>query len=192
MVSKLPNSILSVIPWILIFIVIATVLAFIVLATVELVKATKSKSVYRVFGVIIPILSILIAMASWFLNFGWLRFFLTFIAVPVIHAIVLFTVFFFCSRCAEKSKLMGVLLLLFDLSYLAAYLFFPDFGDVGGMYSFFGLIKNELLVNLATVVSGLALEGHIMLLVIILVLRHNLKKKQKSDSNNTQISEDTP
>ena len=102
----------------------------------------KPKALYTIPSTV----CIVIAAVSWIMNMGWLRVFLTWFPIPILH-----TIFFKLVniRVAKWVRLNGATLktkLLSALScasYLLAYLLFPDVGDVGTGYMFFGLIHDS-------------------------------------------------
>ena len=89
---------------------------------------------------------IVIAAVSWIMNMGWLRVFLTWFPIPILHTIFFKLVnirvakWVRLNRATLKTKLLSALSCAF---YLLAYLLFPDVGDVGTGYMFFGLIHDS-------------------------------------------------
>ncbi len=143
------------------------------------VRAIKKGSKYRAFLIVLSLLCILIAAASWIFNMGWYRFILTFLLAPFIHAIIFFIVNFFMAPAAERSRSVKILNLFFCLTYLAMYLLFPDGGDHGPMYFFFGLVRNDVLSAVAMGVAFLAFAAHIALLVALIT--EGVRSKKKPD-----------
>ncbi len=147
-----------------------------------IVKARKNNSRNSVKVIVCTVGSIFIAAVSWILNFGWLRFFMTFLLVPVIHGIVFFLANMFFAKYTDQSPKMSRLNLLFIITYLTAYLFMPDGGDIGEMYFFFGLIHSDILSNIAFFISNIVATGHVVLFVLQIFemrqIKKNISKKQ--------------
>lgn len=141
-----------------------------------IVKARKNNFPNSKKIIVCTFVSIIIAAVSWILNFGWIRFFMTFLLVPIIHGIVYFLVNLFFAKYTDQSPKMSRLNLLFIITYLIAYLLMPDGGDVGGMYFFFGLIHNDVLSGIASFISSIAVIGHIVLFVMQIVEIRKIKK----------------
>lgn len=131
-------------------------------------------------------LCILIVAISWITNMGWIRFFLTFLMVPVIHALVFFWTNYFSAKYCEIVPNLKKLTWFFMLTYLLPYLLTPDGGDIGGIYFFFGLVKNDTLANIANYIAGIALSFHIALFVVMIM---EIRKGKKA--KNTVNTEDT-
>lgn len=159
--------------------IIAFVVAIVVIiggVILAIVKAIKNKSSNSKKIIVCTFGSIIIAAVSWILNFGWLRFFMTFLLVPVIHGIVFFLSNMFFAKYTDQSPKMSRLNLLFIITYLIAYLLMPDGGDVGEMYFFFGLIHSDALSSAANFISSIAVIGHIVLFVMQIVEIRKIKK----------------
>lgn len=141
-----------------------------------IVKARKNNSSNYKKIIVCTLGSIIITAVSWILNFGWLRFFMTFLLVPVIHGIVFFLANMFFAKYTDQSPKMSRLNLLFIITYLFAYLLMPDGGDIGEMYFFFGLIHSDTLSGIANFISSIAVIGHIVLLIMQIVEMRKIKK----------------
>jgi hypothetical protein len=115
---------------------------------------------------ILIILFVIIAILSWILNMGWYRFVLTLVLAPVIHAVFFAIVNI---KSAEKAVLfpkMKKYMVLSCATYLLAYLLFPDAGDIGEMYLFFGLIKSDAIVNVLIYVAPIIFIVNGVILVL--------------------------
>ena len=88
---------------------------------------------------------VVIAIISWLLNFGLLRFMMTILALPIIHTIVYMIINHFSSSYIRKSGLLKKLVILTHITYLLSYLLFPDMLDMGSECMFFGLIDNNII-----------------------------------------------
>ena len=153
------------------------VIGLIVFGIVKAVKVLKQNNFYgKKRTILMSIFYILIVIASWFLNMGWIRFFMTILLIPFIHAVVFFLTNFFATKYFDKSTKIRKLNLWFTISYLIAYLLMPDGGDIGGMYFFFGLIHNDTLSGIANSISSIAVIGHIVMFVMQIIEIKKIKK----------------
>ncbi len=153
------------------------VVFLIVFGIVKGIKVLKKNKFYgKKRNILMSLLYIAIVLASWFLNMGWLRFFMTILFIPFIHAAVFFMTNFFVDKYSDQSTKIKKLNLFFVITYLIAYLSMPDGGDVGGMYFFFGLIHSDTLSGLANFISSIAVIGHIVLFIMQIVEIKKIKK----------------
>ena len=119
-------------------------------------------------------LLILLMLVSWFLNFGILRWVLTFLLFPLISSVLFFIGNFLTTRL---RKLPRYALLLHILSYpvfLLPHLLLPDGDDAGNFYAFFGLIRGveeSAVLNVLSFalffLSGLIGVGQIVLFFLL-------------------------
>ena len=135
-------------------------------------------------AIILSIVYIFIAAVSWVFNMGWIRFVLTILFVPVIHAIAFLTSNLYSAKYFEKSRNIKTLNLFFVITYLMVYLLLPDGGDFGGLYFFFGLIRNDILTDIASYVSSLAFTAHLVLFILQIL---EIRKIKKSIPENQEI-----
>lgn len=126
---------------------------------------------------LVAILFVLIAIASWVLNMGWLRFIMTFLAVPIIHTIAFMIINNFSLSYIDKSVKLKRFVILSYITYLLGYLLLPDVSDYGPMYVFFGLIHNDIVANISYNISSVAFMGNIVLLILQIVERRKVKKE---------------
>ena len=153
------------------------VIGLIVFVTVKAVKVLKQNNFYgKKRTILMSIFYILLVIVSWFLNMGWIRFFMTFLLIPFIHAVVFFLTNFFATKYFDKSTKIRNLNIWFIISYLIAYLLMPDGGDYGGMYFFFGLIHNDTLSSVANFISSIAGLGHIVMFIMQIMEIKKIKK----------------
>ena len=153
------------------------VIGLIVFGIVKAIKVLKQNNFYgKKRTMLMSIFYILIVIASWFLNMGWIRFFMTFLLIPFIHAVVFILTNFFATKYFDKSTKIRKLNLWFTISYLIAYLLMPDGGDIGGLYFFFGLIHNDTLSYVANFISSIAVMGHIVMFIMQIVEIKKIKK----------------
>ncbi len=153
------------------------VIGLIVLGIVKAIKTLKQNNFYcKKKTILMSLLYILIVIVSWFLNMGWIRFFMTFLLIPFVHAVVFFLTNFFATKYFDKSPKIRKLNFWFIISYLITYLLMPDGGDYGGMYFFFGLIHSDTLAGIANFVSSVAGIAHIVLFVLQIVEIRKIKR----------------
>ncbi len=127
------------------------------------------------------ILSILIVLVSWITNMGWLRFILTWCAVPLIHGAIFLATNLFAASCLKQTKKLKIINWWFMATYIIFYVFLPDFDDVSS-YFFFRLIRqNDILEEIAFCISSIALVAHCILWLVELITIRRLKKQQKND-----------
>ena len=132
-------------------------------------------------SIIITILHLALVGVSWVLNFGWLRFFGSILLIPFVHGVIFFWVNLFTWIYIDRSKKLKIMNLLFCTTYLLSYLLLPDGGDSGGMYVFFGLVQNDLIVSICAVISNLASTGHIVLLILQIIELIKIKKTTSAE-----------
>ena len=51
-------------------------------------------------------------------------------------------------------------------TYLLSYLLFPDGGDIGSMYLFFGLIRNDMIANIMMYIAPIIFIVNITVLIL--------------------------
>ena len=122
------------------------------------------------------IICILIMIASWILNIGWYRMFLTFLAVPVVHAVFFAVVSVKAISKFVLSDALKKYTLISHAAYASAYLLLPDGGDYGPMYVFFGLIRNNAVAHIAGIFSLAAFIVNIIYLTLTLAEVSKLKQ----------------
>ncbi len=173
MLANLNGGLMFVLMIVISVIAVAVAVGGVIWAVVKLAKSNSSKAQTMI---ILSFVSVVIAAVSWVMNFGWMRFFLTFLLIPMIHGIVYFLVNLYYSKYVDKTPKMLKLNMFFIITYLIAYLFMPDGADYGEMYFFFGLIQSNTLSNIANFISSFAVIGHIVLLIMQIVEVRKIKK----------------
>lgn len=127
-----------------------------------LLKLIKLKQPQVIVYFVMMIMCILIVAASWILNIGWLRFILILLAVPFIHPVIFTVINAMAIPNVIYSARLKVYTLITDITYVLMYAFFPDGGDTGPMYVFFGLIKNDSAVHVLSIFSAVSLIVYII------------------------------
>lgn len=120
---------------------------------------------YKQKNILVSLLCIAVAAASWIFNMGWLRFFMTFLLIPFIHAIVFFLTNLFSANYIQKSKKSKDIYIAFCATYLLFNLLLPDGSDTGEMYVLFGLVHSDAISYICSVISLIAIAGHIVCLI---------------------------
>lgn len=165
-------------------IVLYTALLFVCLAFLgsivwSIIYSVKTKNKNGIYAVLFSLLSIALAAFSWITNLGWIRFILTILLIPFVHALAFVTMNVCASKYVNCSKTMKVSVWLFYITYLCTYIFLPDSGDHGPMYMFFGLVRSNSVANIAYYVSMGAFMMHIATFIVQMVQISDYKKKMK-------------
>lgn len=141
-------------------------------------KAKKRNAPNAKKAALFSLFCMLLAAASWVLNMGWIRFSMTILFIPFLHAIVFSVTNLFAASYVDESRRMRLLNILFCITYLLSYLFFPDRGDIGGLYFFFSLIRNNTLASIAMRITYIAFFAHVALLILQIIQIVKIKKKR--------------
>lgn len=139
-------------------------------------KANGDQTAKRWYKIII--IFVIIAIASWILNMGWFRVFLTWIALPFIHTVAFLLINMKSANRVSSYKKLKKYMILSCMTYLLPYLLFPDGGDGGGMYLFFTLIRNDTVANVMMYIAPIIFVVNIA----VLILEYFELKKCKSQS----------
>ena len=143
--------------------------------------AARKRNVPQVkWAVLASVLSVVIAAASWLFNFGWIRFFLTFLCVPFVHAAVFFLTNILVTMYAERSKKISAIQICLGITYLLSYLLLPDAGDYGESYFFFGLVRSDAWASVAGNIGFIAFLAHTVLLILLIVFAVRSRRKAKN------------
>lgn len=176
MLSDVNRSLLL---YLLIAIIIIAVLVIVGGTIITIIKSYKQGIHSKWKAILITLLCIAIAAVSWIFNMGWLRFIMTFLLIPFIHAIIFFLVNLFSLKYIQKSKKLRNFYIMFCITYLLFYLLLPDAGDIGEMYVFFGLIQSNMFSYICNLISSVAIWGHIVILILqiteIIKIRKSIK-----------------
>lgn len=154
------------------------VITGIVILIKSIISTKKDGNNSKLKYTLISILFVIIAIVSWILNMGWIRFIMTFLAVPIIHTIAFMIINSFSLSYIDKSVKLKRYIDLSYITYLLGYLLLPDGGDVGPMYVFFGLIHNDVVANISYSISSIVFIGNIVLLILQISERKKIKRKQ--------------
>lgn len=125
---------------------------------------------------LVSILCVIIALASWLMNFGWIRLALTFFAIPIIHTVGFMIISYFALSYVDKSVKLKRYIIFSCITYLLSYILLPDAGDIGSMYLFFSLIHNDIIANISYRLSVIVFIANIVLLILQIVERNKVKR----------------
>ena len=121
----------------------------------------------------VTLLCVVVMFASWIINIGWLRIFLTWIPIPLVHTIAFIIVNFKAIKNIAYSDKLKKYVPWSWGTYLTAYLLFPDGGDDGVVRAFFNLLRDEVLCTAAMCVAIICFISN----VVILILESDVYKK---------------
>lgn len=147
-----------------------------IIILVKSIISSKKGDSLKLKYTLISILCVIIAIVSWVLNMGWLRFIMTFLAVPIIHTIAFMIINSFTLSYVDKSAKLKRYIILSYITYLLGYILLPDGGDVGTMYVFFGLIHNNIVAGISYFLSSISFIGNIVILILQIIERTKIKK----------------
>ena len=136
------------------------------------VKNTKFEGKKNV--VLVSLGCIVVALVSWALNFGWLRFIMTLLAVPLTYAAIFFTVNIIAGKYFKSSPILKWCNILYVITFIAANVLYPDVAGtvkgVGDTYFLFGLVKNSPSMETVQQIANILIVVHAVLFVVQLVL----------------------
>ena len=130
----------------------------------QIVKANGNRISKKWYLIIIS--SVFVMLASWIFNMGWYRVILTWIPIPLIHTIAFLIINIKSANRVSNYKFLRKYIILSSVTYLVTYLFLPDGGDVGGMYAFFTIIRNDIITNIMMYISLVCFVVNIAVLFI--------------------------
>ncbi len=159
------------------------ILAAIACAVIAMVKAKKSGNRMRVRYDVISIVCVLVAAASWLLNFGWIRVIMTWTAMPFIHAILFFFVNHFAAAYVKKSRALNSFAVLSYVFYMAAYLCLPDYGDAPPAYVFFSQFHSDWVIGVCNTIAAIGFAGSAVCLVLQLIFALKTRKRTLQSEN---------
>ncbi len=176
MLANVDRDLLFVFCLVVLLLGVGTGLFIFIASIVSLIKnGNKAKFIY----VIISILCVLIVAVSWIFNMGWLRFFLTFLTIPVTHAMIFMIANNFAASYVNKSVRLKIYVILSYVTYVLGYVLFPDFADYGPTYVFFGLIRNDVIADIAFTLSFFSFAAYIIVFVLQIIDTIIAKRKSR-------------
>lgn len=123
--------------------------------------------------IIISVISILVVVATWIFNLGWLRLFMTAVLIP--HIVLFVFMNLYSTKYFDNSKRIKILNIFFVLTFLFAYVFMTDSDDISS-YVFFGLVHNENVLNIAEIISTVAFVGNVVTFIMQIIGIEKIKK----------------
>ena len=130
---------------------------------------------------LLSITLILIMLASWILNMGWLRFALTFFLVPLMLPILFIIGNNIACKYFSTSKWIKIVTLISLITFLPPHLLVADGGDIGELYLFFGLVVSNKISYIAMptgiVLFFINIGAIICQLIMAIVLKIASRKK---------------
>lgn len=108
---------------------------------------------------------IILMLASWILNMGWLRVIGTFMLIPVIHSVAFFFGNFLSGKNFKKRKNVTIITVLSFITFIIPHLLIADFADIGESYLFFRLIENSKVAEITTPIGGVFFAVNIAMLI---------------------------
>lgn len=123
------------------------------------------------------VLCVFIAVASWVFNMGWIRLALTFLLVPLIHAIVFLCIHLKAAKIPSE-RIWNWIRISSCVGYVFSNLMFPDGGDNGELYFMFGLLDCESFFSIALYAAILFFVIHVVATVWMLVVMRKHRKGQ--------------
>ncbi len=127
------------------------------------------------------LLCVFVMIPSWIFNIGWYRLILTFLAFPIIHYVLFAIVNGKAMLKLFLSKKLKIYTLISYATYIIFYLSFPDGGDYGPMYVFFGLIRNNNTAKIAGVLCLISFIAHIIIAILQLIEIGKIKRYNNSN-----------
>ena len=163
-----------------IFILLAIIGGFVfgVICLVRLLlRLIKLKQPQIIVYYVTMILCILIVAASWIFNMGWYRVLLTWLTVPFVHPVIFVAINAIALPNLIYSAKLRAYTSITYITYVLMYAFFPDGGDVGPAYVFFGLINNSTAVHILGILSTVSLVVYIIFTILQIIESCKVKKK---------------
>ena len=160
---------------------ILAIIGLIIWGIVNLIKLFKKNNLKNKKPLLLSVLCIVIATASFVLNIGWIRFSMTIMLIPIIQPIVFLKTNLHASNFFCESSRLRVINYLFIATYLIFWVLLPDGGDIGPSYCLFNLVRNEVFTDAAWTVSGIAGMAHVVLFIIQIIEFVILKMKKLSN-----------
>ena len=115
---------------------------------------------------ILMLVCVVIMIPSWIFNLGWIRVFLTMILFPIVHLVAFVIINISVLKKLHLSAKLKTYTALSYVSFVFAYLLFPDAGDVGTMYFFFGLIHNDVAAYIAMIAALVCFVAHVVCTIL--------------------------
>ena len=142
------------------------------------IKKAEPRAIIFYFLRFVPVA---VMVLSWIFNMGWLRIILTFFPLPIAHLVFFGVASEGAMMHLSKSPRLKIYIPLSYLTFALAYAFFADGGDIGGLYNFFGLIRNEIAATLLFFVAAIAFIANNALSIMQMIEVQHIKAKLQLD-----------
>lgn len=140
----------------------------------------EAKKSTRVLCLVPTVISILISLVGFVTNFGWYRFMMTYMLLPVWYPLLLIISSSAAAATIKKSGTVKVIYLLSHILYVVSGLAMPDGGDDGSAYVFFGQIKCGDY-GLEAVAVTMFVYALALIIVQIIIARDHRKALEKQN-----------
>ncbi len=120
-----------------------------------------------------------IAAVNYALNMGWFRAVMLCLLLPFWYVMMLFMASKSASACLDH-KWSRVMFIACHVCFLLSGLLFPDGGDVGGMYMFFGLMEDY--PGVLTDLSVVFFVASLALMIAQVKVANSLRKKRSIEA----------
>ena len=117
-----------------------------------------------IFGITLT-LSVLIMLASWLMNMGWMRVLGTWLLLPLHHSALFIAANLVSARHYGDDAEVSELMVWSHITFLLPYILLPDGGDIGPMYFCFGLVRNDTAALIAFIAAVIVFIVHIVIIV---------------------------
>lgn len=108
--------------------------------------------------------SVLVMLASWLMNMGWLRLFGTWLLLPLHHSALFIAANLVSARNWDDDGEASTLMVYSHITFLLSYILLPDGGDIGPMYFCFGLVRNDTAAHIAFIAAVIVFIVHIVII----------------------------
>ena len=132
----------------------------------------------RVLCLVPTVISILISLVGFVTNFGWGRFGMTFMLLPVWYPLLLVVSSSASASVIKKSASVRIIYVLSHVLYVLSGLAMPDGGDTGPSYVFFGLIKGDTS-SMELPAIAMFIHALVLMIVQIIIARDHRKALEK-------------
>lgn len=127
-------------------------------------------------SILLTVLCAALALVAWIFNLGLVHVLLSWCGFPLFYGA--FFCFANCKAAARAADMDRVKKYIrwSCVTYLIAYVCFPDVGFEGEMYVFFSLIRSDTVSTVALCLSLVAFVANIVLLILEIIMASKWKK----------------
>ncbi len=167
----------SLVAFLFLFLLAATAVVYLIIRAIH--HAQKIGKPLTTFYTAATLFCFASVLLSGFFNIGWIRFILIVSGIALVHPIALIVIIHTALKFVDWSASIKVLIVSAYITYVLGYFLLPDGGDIGPVYMFFGLIRTDVVVNLAFLLSPCLLIANAVILIALVVTRFKLGKQMK-------------